>query len=361
MLSRRVKIIINIVTIVALLVLLYVSWPQITEGLKEIGGAKWSIIALMIPLQLINFFAVGMIYHSFFTTDKKIAFKRTSAFKIALELNFVNHVFPSGGVAGFTYLGYRMKHYGVPVSRTTLAQTLRFALTFISFLILLFIGLFMLSFGASSSGVTLFIGLSIAFLTLFGTLLLVFVISDRKRIKAFTAFLPKIINSIIKPFRKSRRNTIDIDKIERMFEDLHDDYVELMHDRGKLKKPFLWALTVNVTEVLTIYLAYLALGTAVNPGAVILAFAVASFAGLVSVLPGGIGVYEALMTATLTSAGVPKALALSATLIYRIFTMIVFVPLGFILYQLALKKGEAFAVTKDIQKGSSGTPHINAN
>lgn len=96
MLSRRVKIIINIVTIVALLVLLYVSWPQITEGLKEIGGAKWSIIALMIPLQLINFFAVGMIYHSFFTTDKKIAFKRTSAFKIALELNFVNHVFPSG-------------------------------------------------------------------------------------------------------------------------------------------------------------------------------------------------------------------------------------------------------------------------
>jgi len=47
MLSKKVRIIINIVTILALAVLLYFSWPQITEGLKEIGGAKWWYIALM--------------------------------------------------------------------------------------------------------------------------------------------------------------------------------------------------------------------------------------------------------------------------------------------------------------------------
>jgi uncharacterized membrane protein YbhN (UPF0104 family) len=47
------------------------------------------------------------------------------------------------------------------------------------------------------------------------------------------------------------------------------------------------------------------------------------------------------MTTVLAASGVPKALALSATLIYRIFTMMIFVPTGFILYQLALKKGEA--------------------
>jgi uncharacterized protein (TIRG00374 family) len=109
----------------------------------------------------------------------------------------------------------------------------------------------------------------------------------------------------------------------------------------------MWALLVNISEVLTIYLAYLALGQVVNPGAVILAYSVASFAGLVSVLPGGIGVYETLMTTTLAASGVPKALALSATLIYRIFTMIIFVPAGFILYQMALKKGETEELHKD--------------
>ncbi|MEZ6330704.1 MAG: hypothetical protein R3B12_01675 [Candidatus Saccharimonadales bacterium] len=202
MLSKRVKIIINAVTIIALIVLIYFSWPQITEGLKEIGGAKWSITALMIPLQMFNFFAVGMIYYSYFTSHRHSRVTKRICLG-SLELNFVNHVFPSGGVAGFTYLGYRMKHYGVAVSRTTLAQSLRFALTFISFLILLFFGLFMLSFGDRSSGVTLYIGLSIAFLTLFGTMLAVFIISDEGRIKAFTAFLPRLVNAVLKPFKKS--------------------------------------------------------------------------------------------------------------------------------------------------------------
>jgi uncharacterized membrane protein YbhN (UPF0104 family) len=192
MLSKKVKIIINVITIIALLVLIVVSWSDIQNGLAEIGGARWSIIALMIPLQLFNFFAVGMIYYTYLKSYHYKRINRWAMFKVGLELNFVNHVFPSGGVAGFTYLGYRMQHYGVPAARTTLAQTLRFVLTFVSFLVLLFVGLFMLSFGATSSGVTLFIGLSIAFLTLFGTLFLIYVISDEKRIKSFAAFLPKL-------------------------------------------------------------------------------------------------------------------------------------------------------------------------
>ncbi len=115
----------------------------------------------------------------------------------------------------------------------------------------------------------------------------------------------------------------------------------MRRDWRNLKMPFVWALLINITEIGTIYLAYIALGQLVNPGAVILAYSVASFAGLVSILPGGIGVYEALMTGVLASAGVAKALALSATLIYRIVCMIVFLPVGFILYQLSLRKGEA--------------------
>jgi len=352
--SSKIKLIINIITIVALAALIIFSWPQITEGLKEIGGAKWSMIALMIPMQLINFFAIGMLYYDFFDANGQKVKSRFAMFKVALELNFVNNVFPSGGVAGFSYLGIRMKHYGVPVARTTLAQVMRFALTFISFLIILFIGLFLLSFDSRSGGLTLFIGLSIAFVTLFGTLLGIYIIGDAKRIKAFTAFLPRALNKVLRPFTK-KRNVIDIVKVEKLFGELHDDYQQISKQRGRLRKPLMWALIINISEILTIYLAYVALGQTVNPGAVILAYSVASFAGLISILPGGIGVYETLMTATLASAGVPKALALSATLIYRIFTMIVFLPIGFILYQLALRKGDA-----EVPDHESGRPYLQS-
>ena len=145
MLSKKARIIINIVTIIALAVLLYFSWDDIVRGLDEIGGADWSILFFMIPLQLINFYSVGMLYKDYFkaTGQDKIP-SRWQFLKIALELNFVNHVFPSGGVAGFSYLGVRLKAMGIPVARTTLAQVMRFALTFISFLTLLFFGLFRL-------------------------------------------------------------------------------------------------------------------------------------------------------------------------------------------------------------------------
>ena len=346
MLSKKARIIINIITIIALAVLLYFSWDDIVRGLEEIGGADWSILFLMIPLQIVNFYSVGMLYKDYFkaTGQTKIP-SGWQFFKIALELNFINHVFPSGGVAGFSYLGVRLKEMGIPVARTTLAQVMRFALTFISFLALLFFGLFLLSFDKRAGGLTLFIALSIAFLTLFGSAVGIYIISDKKRIKAFTGFLPKMVNAVLKPFSKNKE-IIKVAKVEKLFEDLHQDYDKISKQRSKLKKPFVWSLMINITEVATIFVAYLALGQTINPGAVILAYSVASFAGLVSVLPGGIGIYEALMTATLASAGVPSALALSATLIYRIFTIIIFIPIGFILYQIAIRKGQAVKVER---------------
>jgi hypothetical protein len=355
MLSNKVKLVINIITLAALGLLIYFSWPQITSGLEKIGGAKLSVIFLMIPMQLVNFFAIAKFYQSYFGASGQRLSTRL-LYKTSLELNFVNHIFPSGGVAGFSYLGIRLRNQGVPVSRTTLAQAMRFVLTFLSFLLILFAGMFLLSFGSGKSGggVAMFIGLSIAFLTLFGVVICAYIVSSESRIKTFTAFLPKIANTLLNGILR-KKNVIDIVRIERLFGELHKDYMLVAKDWRKLKIPFLWALVINITEISTAYLAYIALGHPVNPGAVILAYSVASFAGLISILPGGIGVYETLMTAVLASAGVPKALALSATLIYRIFTIIIFIPIGFILYQLALSKGDVEAPTNEQARASINT------
>jgi uncharacterized protein (TIRG00374 family) len=353
MMNNKLKLAVNIITLLAFGIVIYSSWPQIVQGINEMSGAKATIILLMIPLQMLNFYAIAELYRSYFKQTGE-TLSRKSMYRVALELNFINHIFPSGGVVGFSYLSLRLKQYGITASRSTLAQVMRFGLTFVSFLIILFIGMFLLSFGNGndSNGVALFIGLSITFLTLFGVMAGGYIISSKSRINTFTAFLPRVLNKVLRPFRKGS-NAIDISRLEKLFDGLHSDYVLIAKDWKKLKIPFFWSLVMNVTEVATVYLAYVALGHLVNPGAVILAYAVASFAGLVSILPGGIGVYEALMTGTLAGAGVPKALALSATLIYRILTMVVFLPIGFIYYQIALRKGEAESPSR-----ATARPHI---
>ena len=93
----------------------------------------------------------------------------------------------------------------------------------------------------------------------------------------------------------------------------------------------------NLTEVLAIYVVYGAFGHWVNIGAIIIAYAVANFAGLVSVLPGGIGIFEALMTAVLAAAGIPIGLSIPVTIMYRVLNTIIQVPPGYYFYHHALR------------------------
>jgi uncharacterized protein (TIRG00374 family) len=81
---------------------------------------------------------------------------------------------------------------------------------------------------------------------------------------------------------------------------------------------------------------YVAFGTYVDVGAIILAYAVANFAGLISVLPGGTGIYEALMTIVLVAAGIPARLSLPVTIMYRVINTVLQLPPGYFLYHRAL-------------------------
>ncbi len=329
----------NVVTIAALLFLIVITWEQIVDAFQQIGGLKIWALLLMIPIQAISYLAVAKLYKNFFSNQGNPV-KLSDMYKVALELNFVNHVFPSGGVSGFSYLSLRLKQYGVPTAKSTLAQILRFALTFISFLILLVFALLALSFSNSVGGLALVISSVIIITTIFAALVGAYIISKPSRIKAFVGWLPKAINYLARLFGRNKTNSlINIERVENTLEDLHNDYVVLSKDMGLVKNLFWWALVINITEVLTIYMVYISFGQLINPGSLIIAYAVANFAGLIAILPGGVGIYEGLMTATLTSTGVPRALALSATVIYRVLSMIFFLPIGYFFYLRAIKTG----------------------
>ncbi len=335
-LKKDFKFWLNIFTFAALAFLVYVSWDQIREAFEKLATLNTWALLLIIPIQLVSYFALARLYKDFFDAQgDHISVKEM--YKVALELNFVNHVFPSGGVSGFSYLSLRMKTLGVSTSKSTLAQILRFGLTFISFIVLLILALLALALDGSTSPFIVLICSTIIGLTVFGSAIAVFIISKASRIKGFVGWLPKAVNWLAKYFKRGS-DLIDMQKVENTLEELHDDYRVLSRDMRLIKWLLVWALVTNIAEVLTIYTVYVAFGTLINPGALIIAYAVANFAGLIAVLPGGVGVYEGLMTATLASAGVEGGLALSATVVYRILTMSLFLPLGWVYYHRALSK-----------------------
>ncbi|MDQ3123340.1 MAG: flippase-like domain-containing protein [bacterium] len=328
----------NVFTFIALTALVIITWDQIVEAFKKLSSLNGWALLLMIPLQLASYFAVAKLYKIFLDSQGENLKLRT-LYKVALELNFVNHVFPSGGVSGFSYLSLRLKQLGVSTAKSTLAQLLRFALTFMSFLIILLIGVFVLTFNSSTSALIIFITSTIILGTIFGAGIGIYIISNSSRIKSFVSWLPRAINAFLRTIRLTKRSIINIENVENTLEDLHKNYVVLRKDMKLIKRLLLWALLINIFEVATIYMVYVAFGSLINPGALIIAYAVANFAGLVAVLPGGVGIYEGLMTATLASAGVPQALALSATVIYRVLSIVAFLPIGYFYYHNAIRRG----------------------
>ncbi len=95
-----------------------------------------------------------------------------------------------------------------------------------------------------------------------------------------------------------------------------------------------WQLAVGASlarwlfEYAVLLLALCGLSANPDPALVLLAFVVASVLGLIPFTPGGLGFVEAGLAATLAVAGISTGDALVATLVYRLLTFWLPIPLG---------------------------------
>ncbi len=330
-LRRNWKVILNVITVLALIVLAYAIRKQFKQTFSNLFQVNAWALLLMIPAQLLNYDAQARLYKSLFEmVGNKLSYKRL--FKSSLELNFVNHVFPSGGVTGISYWGLRMKDENITSAKATAVHLQKLVMLFLSFEVLIVFGMFMLALEGHMSSIILLLAGSITTVLIILTAGFGFIIGSKRRIAGFFTYMSRMLNRLIHIVRPNYPETINIARVRALFEDLHDNYALMSNDWRLLRRPFVWALMANFWEVMTIYVVYAAFGQLVNVGAVILGYAVANFAGLVSVLPGGIGIYEGLMTLTLSATGVPSRLSLPVTIMYRVLNTILQVPPGYYLY-----------------------------
>lgn len=120
--------------------------------------------------------------------------------------------------------------------------------------------------------------------------------------------------------------------------ELHEDFVLLKSNILEMKWAFLWITIACLAELGLLYAVFVAHGEWINPGVVVVALVVASTAGLIAALPGGLGVFEPLMGAIFIAMGVSPGLAVSVTLVFRIITLLLTVVTGYPLYQKEIAK-----------------------
>lgn len=331
------KLWLNIATLVALGILVVIAWPDIATAFKQSKGLHiWAMLAT-IPLQFFFYFALAKFFFYFFeVVGSKVGLK--TLFPAMMELNFVNHLFPSGGLSGFSYLTLRLKPLAVSTAKSTLSQLARFGFTFMVHIGLMLISLFLLALEDHASALVIFLVSGIVFALLFSTVVMIFIIGSKERIVWSSKVLARGINRLIHVVRPKHPETIKLAKVEETFLELHEDYLLMRANRAKTQQAVLWITLAVLAEMAVLYLIFVAHGVWINPGAVVIALVIANSAGLIAALPGGLGVYEPLMTAIFIAVGISPALAISVTLVFRILSLLLSLITGYLFYHKAVQK-----------------------
>jgi uncharacterized protein (TIRG00374 family) len=329
--KRNWKLIVNIITVAVLVLLVFLIRDQIIETFQNLGRVKWQVLLLILPLTVLGYHAQTKMYQDMFALiGHKLHYNFMA--RVALELNFVNQVFPSGGVSGISYFGVRMRSADITGTQASLVQIMKLMLLFVSFEVLLLIGLLILALEGKANNLMMLVAGSVTTLLVLGTVAFVAIIGSERRIHTTFTGITRFINRLAGFVLRNKVDTISTERAEGIVKDLHINYKAIEARYRELKAPLFWALLVNLTAILSIYAVYVAFGTWVNLGAIIVAYSVANFAGLVSVLPGGAGIYEALMVGVLAAGGIPAALSLPVTVMFRVLSTLIQLPPGYILY-----------------------------
>lgn len=330
----------TLITLVLLAVVVYFGWGEIVQAWNLLGKVNVWILLLLIPMQFFSYYATGGMIFSYLRSKGNLhGTSRWQMTRIALELNFVNHILPSGGAAGFSYLSWVLRRHGVGVGRSTMSQVIRFVLTFVTFVILLVISVIALAADHNINRTILLLCSGLAVFAIGGTVFTIYIINNKARLLRFSAWLTRTVNKIVLVVsRGKKKNSIKKAVISNFFEELHQDYVEIRQDKKILTKPFLWALFANIADVALLFIAFWALGTIVNPAALLIALGLSSIASFVTLTPGGAGVYETIFIAFLATTGVPADVAIAGTLLARVTLVLGTILFGYVFYQLTVMK-----------------------
>lgn len=329
----------NIVTLVLVALVVFFARNDLLKAWELLWSVNIWIFLLVIPLQFLSYYASGATIFSYLKRQGDLSgLPPLEQPKMALELNFVNHVFPTAGVSGASYMTYRLGKLGVNHGRATLAQFVRLAATFVSFAALMMIAVLWVTIDGSLTRFTILVASTLVTVILAAIVGTIFLLGSLKRLEKFEAFLDKLLNNVIAKWFGRKKPFVERATMHNFFVDLHADYLTLKKDPKCLVGPFWWGVVFNVAETCMYFIAFLSLGAAVNPAPILIANGLAGLVGTFLVTPGGAGGFEAAMILFLSSAGVPASIAVAGILLTRTLLILLTISSGYVFYNRALKK-----------------------
>ena len=241
----------------------------------------------------------------------------------------VNNITPSGRGGGEPVRAYLLSkegHYKFEDTfATVIADRALDTFPFVLLAILTIIGI-ILTFSLDISLIVLLI-LCVGGITAAVILLLYVCINEAFGVK-LTAWIIKLVRRFYKNFNEDTEKRI----VEAVIS-FQARMNSLIRDKDILYYALPLSFVIWIFEILRVYVVFLAFGANVSPVLIGEVFILASFVGMIPLLPGGLGAVDGIMILFYASAGITASISAAATVVERLisFWMTTFLGLIFLM------------------------------
>ena len=267
----------------------HISEPRDFARLVERAAPGW--IAVALALQAATYLTLAQVWRAVARTAKRVL-PFGPAVRIALAKLFVDQALPSGGVSGSLMLASALERRGLDRPLIIAMVVVELASYYLAYAISLAIAVVIAA--AQGHAGAIVVWSAFAFVVFAVATAIVTITLAR------TSRVPPNVPGL----RRAQRWLGVADR-------------QLIRDRGLLARATGWQLAIVALDGLTMWMLLRALGTYAPLAGTFASFMIASLARTISIVPGGLGVFEAVAVLTLHQIGAPLAAALSATLLFR--------------------------------------------
>lgn len=328
----------SVITVVLIAIVLFFARHELVDAWRLLSQVNLWWLSLIIPLTAMSYLSEGEMIFSYLRQKRSIqGVKPWTLARLSLEMNFVNHILPSGGVSGISYGNWRLGKLGVSTGKATMAQMVRYVAGFGATIALLILSVVIVTLDGGINRWMIFMSSGLVFGMVCTTLAAIFLLSSPTRVERFSRYVTRFINRVVRRVTFGRVKWVLMHKtVHHFFDEMHDDYLALSKDKKLLIRPFLWGLGFTMIGISQFFVVFQALGETVNPASILIGYSVASLAGFAVATPGGMGAYEAAMVLVLGMGGTSHGVAIAGVVLARILIMIVTIAIGYIFYQATL-------------------------
>lgn len=246
-----------------------------------------------------------------------------------LGLTFMYHVIPASGLTGPLYFTTMLSRQGVPKGAGLAASIMSAFTSYVGFFMLLVFSFFYLLFAHTQNT---FSPVQLAIVT--GGMAAFFFLLDRLIVHHL--WLHKVLNRFATRTKIHRLKTFLV-RTEEFMDELAEARNQYAKHKSSFFLPTLFQIGIVLCDALSIWFLFIDLHYSISYVLCLVVVNVARLLGSISILPGGVGTYEAAMIIAFRTLGMELTLATTVTSLFRLFSYWLPIPIGFIFYQRSFK------------------------